>query len=124
MNKKKIITIACVAAAVILALIVIGKKSSKNANTNLFGSASYGAFDVIVTTTGELEAENSVDITGPSLMNSRRMRMSQFEITDLVPEGTEVKAGDYVASLDRTSFENTLKDEIFTTCKIFIRILN
>ncbi|MBO7522484.1 MAG: efflux RND transporter periplasmic adaptor subunit [Bacteroidales bacterium] len=111
MNKKKIITIACVAAAALLALIIIGKKSTKNANTNLFGSASYGAFDIIVTTTGELEAENSVDITGPSLMNSRRMRMSQFEITDLVPEGTEVKAGDYVASLDRTSFENTLKDE-------------
>ena len=111
MNKKRIIIIACVVIAAIIALIIIGKKSSKNSSTNLFGTASSGTFDVIVTTTGELEAENSVDITGPSLMNSRRMRMSQFEITDMVPEGTEVKAGDYVASLDRTSFENTLKDE-------------
>jgi hypothetical protein len=29
-----------------------------------------------------------------------------------VPEGTEVKAGDYVATLDRSSVDNTLKDEL------------
>lgn len=34
-----------------------------------------------------------------------------IRITDLVPEGTEVKTGDYVATLDRTTFDNTLKDE-------------
>ena len=28
-----------------------------------------------------------------------------IKITDMVPEGTEVKEGDYVATLDRTSFE-------------------
>ena len=33
----------------------------------------------------------------------------EIKITDLVPEGTEVKEGDYVATLDRTSFDNTLK---------------
>ena len=35
-----------------------------------------------------------------------------IKITDMVPEGTEVKAGDYVATLDRTSFDNSLKDEL------------
>lgn len=34
-----------------------------------------------------------------------------IKITDLVPEGTEVKKGDYVATLDRTTFDNSLKDE-------------
>ena len=35
-----------------------------------------------------------------------------IKITDLVAEGTEIKAGDYVATLDRTSFDNSLKDEL------------
>jgi hypothetical protein len=30
----------------------------------------------------------------------------------MVPEGTQVKAGDFIATLDRTSFDNTLKDEM------------
>lgn len=34
-----------------------------------------------------------------------------FKIQDMVPEGTIVKEGDYVAQLDRTSYDNTLKDE-------------
>lgn len=110
MKKKKIIVIAAAVIVVIALIVIISKLSAKNANSNLFSEASFGKFNVIVTTTGELEAERSVDITGPSLMNSRRMRMSNFEITDMVDEGTEVKKGDYVASLDRTSFENTLKE--------------
>ena len=35
-----------------------------------------------------------------------------IKITDMVPEGTEVKQGDYVATLDRTTFDNSLKDEL------------
>ena len=35
-----------------------------------------------------------------------------IKIQDLVPEGTEVKTGDFIATLDRTSFDNTLKDEL------------
>ena len=110
MKKKNIIIIASVAIVAIVVLIIIGRITSKDDSTNLFAEANFGQFDIIITTTGELEAESSVDISGPSLMNSRRMRMTTFDITDLVPEGTEVKAGDYVATLDRTSFENTLKD--------------
>src|SRR5450759_2937422 len=34
------------------------------------------------------------------------------KIQDIVPEGTVVKAGDYIAQLDRSSYANTLKDEI------------
>ena len=89
--KKKTTIIASVVIVVII-LIIIGRRSSREGNANLFAQPSFGQFDIIVTTTGELEAESSVDITGPSLQNNRRMRMSSFEITDLV-EGTEVKAG-------------------------------
>ena len=52
------------------------------------------------------------DITGPDFTQSRQIRAADIKITDLVPEGTQVKAGDYIATLDRTSFDNTLKDEL------------
>jgi multidrug efflux pump subunit AcrA (membrane-fusion protein) len=40
--------------------------------------------------------------------------MVDFKISDIVPEGTVVKKGDYIATLDRTSYDNTLKDAIET----------
>ena len=36
--------------------------------------------------------------------------MMDFKIQDIVPEGTIVKAGDYVAQLDRSNYVNTLQD--------------
>jgi hypothetical protein len=36
--------------------------------------------------------------------------MMDFKIQDIVPEGTIVKQGDYIAQLDRTNYENSLRD--------------
>ena len=36
--------------------------------------------------------------------------MTDFKISDIVAEGTVVKKGDYIATLDRTTYDNTLKD--------------
>jgi multidrug efflux pump subunit AcrA (membrane-fusion protein) len=38
--------------------------------------------------------------------------MTGLKITDIIPEGTRVKKGDYIATLDRTNFDNNLKDEM------------
>ena len=111
MKKSVIITSAFVVVAIIVA-IVIGRVSSKKDLVNLFAEAKKGSFDIIVTTTGELQAEKSTDIIGPDFSQSRNIRAMDIKITDLVPEGTEVKSGDYVATLDRTSFDNSLKDEL------------
>ena len=110
--KKTIIITGIVAALAIIALIVIGSLSKKKDIANLYVAVQKGQFDIIVTTTGELQAERSTDIRGPEFAMSRNIRAMDIKITDLVPEGTEVKAGDYVATLDRTNFDNTLKDEL------------
>lgn len=110
--KKSIIITSVVVVAAIIALIVYSKLSSKKDIANLYVEAQKGQFDIVVTTTGELQAENSTDITGPEFTQSRNIRAMDIKITDLVPEGTEVNAGDYVATLDRTSFDNSLKDEL------------
>ena len=123
MKKSVIITSALVVVAIIIA-IVISKVSSKKDLVNLYAEARKGSFDIIVTTTGELQAEKSTDIIGPDFSQSRNIRAMDIKITDMVPEGTEVKAGDYVATLDRTSFDNSLKDELekLTTAKQTLRL--
>jgi len=40
------------------------------------------------------------------------MRVAELKILDIVPEGTIVKEGDYIAQLDRSSYSNTLQDEL------------
>ena len=42
------------------------------------------------------------------------MRIQEFKILDMVAEGTIVKKGDYVAQIDRSSYENTLRDALTT----------
>jgi hypothetical protein len=110
--KKSILITGIVAVVAIIALIVIGRISKKKDINNLYVEAKKGQFEIIVSTTGELQAEKSQDITGPDFTQARQIRAADIKITDLVPEGTQVKAGDYIATLDRTSFDNTLKDEL------------
>jgi len=111
MKRTVIITGIIVLVAVII-LIVVSRVTSKKDVANLYGESLKGQFDIIVTTTGELQAKKSTDITGPEFTQSRNIRAMDIKITDMVQEGTEVKQGDYVATLDRTSFDNSLKDEL------------
>ncbi|HPC98204.1 MAG TPA: efflux RND transporter periplasmic adaptor subunit [Bacteroidales bacterium] len=110
--KKTLIISGIAVVIVVAALIIIGRVSKKSDISVLYGEAKKGQFDIIVYTTGELQAENSLDIRGPEIAQSRNIRSMEIKIQDLVPEGTLVKEGDYVATLDRTSFDNTLKDEM------------
>jgi hypothetical protein len=110
--KKSVIITGIVAVIAIIILIVIGKAAKNKDVANLYVEAKKGQFEIVVSTTGELQAENSADIKGPDFSQSRQIRAADIKITDMVPEGTQVKAGDFIATLDRTSFDNTLKDEM------------
>jgi multidrug efflux pump subunit AcrA (membrane-fusion protein) len=109
--KRTIIITGIVATLAIIFLIVMSKMTRKKDIANLYVESRKGQFDIVVTTTGELQAENSTDIRGPEFMMNRNIRIMDIKIQDLVPEGTEVKEGDFIATLDRTAFENSLKDE-------------
>ncbi|MDC1068342.1 HlyD family efflux transporter periplasmic adaptor subunit [Candidatus Kapabacteria bacterium] len=60
----------------------------------------FGRFDITVTTTGELEAISSIKIMGPELTEIGIY--NQVKISKLIDEGTIVKEGDFVATLDPT----------------------
>lgn len=110
--KRTLIISGIIVTVAIVILIIIGKLASKKEIENLYAHSEKGQFDIVVTTTGELQAKKSTDIIGPEFSQSRNIRAMDIKITDMVPEGTEVKSGDYVATLDRTSFDNSLKDEL------------
>lgn len=118
---KRILVIGGLALAII-ALIVFNKITSKKGNINSFAVAKKGPFEITVTNSGELIAERSIEIKGPEIsMGSNRgggpgrgfdMHAMDLKIQDIVPEGTLVKEGDYIAELDRSAYANTLKDEL------------
>ena len=94
---------------VIIIAIIIYSSSGKEASVEITSTVKFGEFEVIVSTTGELQALNSVEIKGPE--NLREARVHSVKIVDLVPEGTVVKAGDYVATLDRTEATDRLQSQ-------------
>jgi len=108
MKKPLIITGSIIAAFVILYLF--NKLTSKSDTTYSFAEVQKGEFEIVITNAGELIAEKSVDIKGPELAQGRDIRSTNIRIQDLVPEGTLVKEGDYIATLDRTELNNNLKD--------------
>jgi len=65
-------------------------------------------FQDAVTSSGELLAKNSEDISGPQ--NVRRYGLYNIKISDIVPEGTYVEKGDYVAQLDKTELSGKLNE--------------
>lgn len=82
------------------------KKESKE--SLLVVSPTEGPFEVKIQATGELKAKNSIKIRGPQGMRS--VGVWQTSIKDLIPEGTMVQKGDFVASLDKTEIATKLTE--------------
>lgn len=67
-----------------------------------------GPFEVGIQATGELKAKNSIKIRGSQAMRS--VGVWQTSIKELIPEGTIVEKGDFVASLDKTELANKITE--------------
>jgi multidrug efflux pump subunit AcrA (membrane-fusion protein) len=106
MNKKLIIA----GSAIILVIIAFFtfRGGSTTETVEIMTEAQSGDFVIAITTTGELEAKNSIKITGPSGL--RAARLWNVKIEKLVDEGTVVKKGDFVASLDASELADRLRN--------------
>jgi HlyD family secretion protein len=109
--KRTLIITLIVVASTLVAMFVINKLTTKTDDDHLFTEATKGNFEISISASGEILAENSLDIKAPEISMGRDFHASDLKIQDIVPEGTEVKEGDYIATLDKTQFDNTLKDE-------------
>ncbi|MEM8888770.1 MAG: efflux RND transporter periplasmic adaptor subunit [Bacteroidota bacterium] len=82
--------------------------SGSEGGTEILVSPRLGKFEVKVTATGELQAKNSVSIFGPQ--GATKANIYQAKISDLLPEGTKVKKGDYVARVDDSDLTTKIMD--------------
>lgn len=89
-------------AALVIAFVLY-KTTKSESGTDILGEVKKGLFKVEIETTGELEAKNSVKIQGPQQL--RTFNIWQVTIQDIIPEGSLVKKGDWVATLDRSQFQ-------------------
>lgn len=105
MNKKYIF-LGGLVVLMLATWLAFGTESSEEAA--IYVQPKTGFFEVTITSSGELQAQNSTSITAPE--NMRQFRISNVPILRLVPEGTVVEKGDFVAELDRSSVLNTLQD--------------
>jgi HlyD family secretion protein len=121
--KRTLIITGIVTIVIIIGLFFFNKLVSKKDKVSVYTEVSKGLFEVTVTNAGSMLAEKSLDVKGPEIPRTSdqgfdggrgggmRMRSADFKILDIVPEGTFVKEGDYIAQLDKTTYDNTLKDE-------------
>ena len=105
-KEKKYIFAGVGFALLIIFWLAFGSESSES--PNIYTSPQKGTFKVEVSTTGELRAKNSTSIRGPE--GIRDFRIFNVPIQRLVPEGTIVEKGDFVAELDRSEISSSLQD--------------
>jgi multidrug resistance efflux pump len=105
--KKKIFIIS--GSSILLILLAVWFFFLRSDNLNYITvRPTHGQFRVNVTTSGELRAKKSIDIMGPTGIAS--VEIYEMKISKLVPEGTVVDSGAFVAELDRTAIMGKIKD--------------
>ncbi len=106
--KRKILIGAGAAVLLVIGYFVVGGNKAGDVS-DIITDVKRGSFKVEIETTGELEAKNSVKILGPTQL--RDFRIWQVVIQSIVDEGTVVKKGDWVASLDRSEFQTRFNEK-------------
>ncbi|MEI6748374.1 MAG: efflux RND transporter periplasmic adaptor subunit [Bacteroidales bacterium] len=106
MKKSISIGVAIVIVVLLAVWYLFGRDKSFASEVTV--AVKQGDFSINVTTTGELLAKKSQDINGPAGL--REIRIWQVQISDIIPEGTLVDSGQYVAALDKTEITNRIKD--------------
>ena len=104
---KKTLIFVSIAAIVIIAVALYFTLEEEDASAVKVKPVR-GEFVVSVTTTGELQAENSIEIMAP--VNARQAGIYNMKISKLIPEGTNVKKGEFVAELDKSEISQKIKE--------------
>ena len=107
--KKKVIIASSIVIVLFSAYIFQTIRSKGSDGSEVIAKVQKGDFRVEVTTAGELDAKNSVEIMGPNGL--RRAHIYQVKIDDIVDEGTVVEKGGYIARLDQSEIGDKIQNE-------------
>ena len=112
-SRKYLLIFGGLIIAAILVYLIIPKG---NKEQQIIAKVKKGNFPIEVSVTGELIAKSSEKIFGPQSL--RQIGVWQVKIQDIIPDGSVVDSGQYVAALDRTEISNKIKDEETNTEKL------
>ncbi len=88
------------------ALLIFGGKSLISEKTHTVQS---GAFELTLNIKGEVQGKNAVVVSLPDELKRRDIRIYQIKIKDMVQEGTVVKKGEWIATLDAAELNNQMQ---------------
>jgi multidrug efflux pump subunit AcrA (membrane-fusion protein) len=106
--KRNLIFIIAGSILAIVILYFIFSPVATGLNGDIIVPVKSGPFTVEITTTGELKAQRSVQVLGP--VRARQFRINQITIEKMVDEGTVVKKGEFIASLDKSELFGRVAD--------------
>ena len=96
LKKKSIIGIVAISVIVIIAAVFGGKSLTA---IRAF-TVKKTNFEAVITVKGEIQGKEAVLIALPDDLKNRDLRIHEFKIKDLIQEGSLVRKGDWIATLD------------------------
>ncbi|RKN80165.1 efflux RND transporter periplasmic adaptor subunit [Ulvibacterium marinum] len=106
MNRKRLLQIGIPLLLLFFAYMFF--KTDVEEDISITAEVVKGEFLNEVIISGEAQSTSLKNIDGPA--NLRKFRLNNIKIQDLVPEGTLVKAGDYVGRLDPSAVNEQIID--------------
>ncbi|MCX6237049.1 MAG: HlyD family efflux transporter periplasmic adaptor subunit [Bacteroidia bacterium] len=95
-HKKVILISAGIFVLIMISVFFLGIKQPSNVY-----KVKREYFEALISCKGEIQSEKAVLITIPDIFGDRTLEIYDTQIKDLIPEGSIVKKGDYVALLDQ-----------------------
>ena len=119
--KRRPVLTSSIAAVIAVTLIWYLLAGSTVTRSDMTVMPTKGQFLVTVTTTGELQAKSSINIMGSE--NARAANIWQMKLSNIIPEGTVVKKGSFVAELDKSEITGKFKDSQLSIQKLDAQFL-
>jgi HlyD family secretion protein len=108
MKSSRMLLIAGIPVLALLLYFVFKGPKEAAKGDNLIVTVTEAPMGVNIHAPGELQARRSQKVRGPDGL--RTVGIYQLSIQSLVPEGTVVQQGQFVASLDRTELDGKIKE--------------
>ncbi len=108
MKRNRLWILGGLVLASLVLLYMWQKPATTKASLDLMAPAKEAPLAVTIQAPGELQARRSEKIKGPDGL--RTVGLYQVTISNLVPEGTVVNEGQFIASLDRTEMDSKIKE--------------
>lgn len=109
MRKKRLYLI--IIPIISLLAIYVVYRNIETDNTK-YHKVKAGNLEIVVSCNGEIKGEKYSEINLPDILCDQSMRVYQYKIADVVPDGKELKKGDYVAKIDDSQLVTLMREII------------